>query len=93
VEGVRTGYLGQLRTLVVLLLTLQCVSVVLAWSLNPVSQRSQTAYALLLAADLVGFSLVSYISRVGNRGETVRGAFVLAGSAAVLFFMFLVSLV
>ena len=89
----RTSYWGQLRTLLVFLLILQCVSVVLAWSLNPVSQRGQTAFALLLAADLVAFSLVSYVRRVENRGETARGSFVLAGSVAVLFFMLLVSLV
>ncbi len=79
--------------LVVLLLILQLVSVVLVWLLDPVSQRSQTAFSLLLAADLVAFSVVSYIRRVGNRGERVSGAFILAGSGMVLFFMFLVLLV
>ena len=80
---------GGLRVLVALLLVLQLVSVLLVWSLNPVGQKSQTSFALLLAADLVAFSIVSHTARTWNRGSCVKGPFVLAGSGAVLLFMLL----
>ena len=80
---------GKLRTLVALLLILQLVSVLLAWSLDPVCQQSETSFALLLAADLVAFSVVSYLARTSNQGIGGRGPFVLAGSVAVLLFMLL----
>lgn len=80
---------SKVRTLVVLLLVLQAVSVVLMWSLNPVGQRSETSFALLLAADLVAFSSVSYLGRRENLGGKIRGEFVLAGSAVVLLFVLL----
>lgn len=87
------GEWGKVRTLVLLLLLLQLVVVVFAWLLNPTAQKSQTAYAFLLAADLVAFSMVSYIGRVFNRGDGVRGGYVLVGCAAALGFVFLVLLV
>ena len=80
---------SRVRTLVVLLVILQAVSVFLMWSLNPTGQRTQTSFALLLAADLVAFSSVSYLGRIGDMGGKVRGALLLAGSAAVLLFMLL----
>ena len=78
---------SKVRTLVILLLVLQAVSVLLMWSLNPKGQRSETSFALLLAADLVSFSSISYLTRVENLGGRIRGALVLAGSAVVLLFM------
>lgn len=81
------------RTFVILLVVLQFVAVILAWSLNPVTQKDQTAFALLLSADLVAFAVVSYVGRTNNRGERVRGAVALVGSAVALFFMFMVLLV
>lgn len=76
-----------IRLLVAFLLVFQLVSVVLMWSLNPIDQRSEAAFALLLASDLVAFSIIAYVARLRNLG--VRGAFVLMGSAAVLLLMFL----
>lgn len=83
---------GSLRLFVVLLLGVQVVSVVFAWLLNPLGGKSQTEFVLLLATDLVAFALISYIGRIGGRGQSPRGGYILAGSAAVLFFMFLVLL-
>ena len=80
---------GKLRLLVALLLVLQLVSVLLVWSLNPIGQQSEASFALLLAADLVAFSIVSYLVRTRNNDGGAKGAFVLAGSAAVLLFMLL----
>jgi hypothetical protein len=87
------GEWRKVRTLVLLLLLLQLVVVVFAWLLNPTAQKSQTAYAFLLAADLVAFSMVSYMSRAFNRGDSVNGGYVLAGCAVALGFMVLVLLV
>ncbi|HME19640.1 MAG TPA: hypothetical protein VKF15_07895 [Nitrososphaerales archaeon] len=84
---------GKVRMLVVLFLVLQLVSTVLVWSLNPVGPRAESEFALLLAADLVAFSVVSHIAMAGNRGERIRGGFVLGGSAAALLLMFLVLIV
>jgi hypothetical protein len=88
-----SGEWGRVRVLVVLFLVLQLVATVLVWSLNPVGPKSESEFALLLAADLVAFSVVSYIARKGNREEPINRAFVLAGSAVVLALMFLVPVV
>jgi len=85
-----SGEWGKAKMLVVLFILLQLVSTVLLWSLNPVGSKEESDFALLLAADLVAFSAVSYMSRKGNRGEPVHGGFILAGSAVALFFMLLV---
>ena len=84
---------GRVKTLVVLFLVLQLVSLVLLWSLNPLSPRAESDFALLLAADLVAFATVSYIVRKGNRGENAKGGFVLGGSVVALLFMLLVLVV
>ncbi len=81
-----------LRLFVLLLLAVQVVAVAFAWLLNPLGAKSQTEYVLLLSTDLVAFALISHIGRVGGRGDTPRDGYVLVGSAAVLFFMFLVLL-
>ena len=84
---------GMLRLFVVLLLAVQVIAVVFAWLLNPLGAKSQSEYVLLLSADLVAFALISYIGRVGGRRGDLRGGYLLAGSAVVLFFMSLVLLV
>ena len=83
---------GSLRLFAFLLLGVQLVSVVFAWLLDPLGVKSQTEYVLLLATNLVAFALLSYIGRAGGKGQDPRGEYILAGSAAVLFFMFLVLL-
>jgi hypothetical protein len=84
---------GNLRNVVVLLIVMQVVSVILAWSLNPLGSRSETAFPLLLATNMIAFAIVSYVGRMGNRDEDVNGRWVLVGSAAVLFFMLMVLIV
>lgn len=83
---------GALRLFVMLLLVVQLIAVVFAWLLNPLGAKSQTEYVLLLSADLVSFAIISYIARVGGSRRGPRGGYVLAGSVAVLLFMFLVLL-
>jgi membrane associated rhomboid family serine protease len=83
---------GSTKMLVLLLLAVQAVAVVFSWLLNPLGPKSETEYALLLAVDLVAFALISYVGRLGGAGTDPRGGYVLAGSAVVLFFMFLVLL-
>lgn len=80
---------ARLRLLVALLLIFQLVSVVLMWTLNPLSLRSEASFALLLASDLVAFSVISYAARLRNTGGSVRESMVLVGSAAILLLMFL----
>ena len=80
----------RVRILVVLFLALQLVATILAWSLNPVGPRSESEFALLLAADLVAFAVVSYVARKGNREEPIRRGYVLVGSVVVMLLMFLV---
>jgi len=83
---------SMLRLFVLLLLAVQVIAVVFAWLLNPLGPKSQTEYVLLLSADLVSFAIISYIARVGGSGSGPRGGYLVAGSAAVLVFMFLVLL-
>ncbi|HYA56222.1 MAG TPA: hypothetical protein VED22_05430 [Nitrososphaerales archaeon] len=83
---------GSTKIFVLLLLAVQVVAVVFAWLLNPLGAKSETEYALLLAVDLVAFALISYVGRLGGTGKDPRGGYVLAGSAVVLFLMFLVLL-
>lgn len=80
---------GRVQLLVALLLVFQLVTVVLMWSLNPIGQVSQGSFALLLAADLLAFSMVSYVARIRNLERNLRGYLILVGSAAVLLVMFL----
>ena len=84
-----SGEWSKVRLLVTLLLVLQAVAVLLAWSLDPIGQQDETSFALLLAGDLVAFSVVSYLARTWNGDSGGRGPFVLAGAAAVLLFMLL----
>jgi len=84
---------GRIRVLVLMFLALQVVATMLVWSLNPVGPRSESEFALLLAADLVAFAVVSYVARKGNREEPIRRGYVLAGSMVVLLLMFLVPVV
>ena len=83
---------ASLRLLVLLLLAVQVVAVVFAWLLNPLGAKSEQEYVLLLAVDLVAFALISYIGRLGFRGDAPRSAYVIACSAAVLVFMFMLLL-
>lgn len=88
-EGLNANEWSGVRNLVAFLLVLQLVSVVLMWTLNPIGQRSEASFALLLAADLVAFSIISYVSRVRALGRGIREPFVLVGSAAVFLFTLL----
>jgi hypothetical protein len=84
---------SSLRFFVIVLLALQVVAVALAWILNPVGQQSQTQFALLLAADLVAFTMISYAARRGGEGEEVKEWLLLTGSGFVMVFMLGVLLV
>jgi hypothetical protein len=79
-----------LRLFVIVLLALQAVAVILVWVLNPIGQQSEAQFALLLAADLVAFTMISYAARHGSEGERVNGGLVLVGSGLVMFFMLMV---
>ena len=83
---------GNTRSFVLLLLGVQVVVVVLAWALNPLGPKSETEYAMLVAADLVAFALISYIGRLNGMGAVHRDGYLVAGSVAVLLFKFLLLL-
>ncbi len=80
-----------LRTLVIVLLALQFVAVLFAWVASPVGRQSEAQFALLIAADLVAFTMVSYAARHGIEGESVREGLLLAGSGVVMLFMVMVA--
>lgn len=78
---------SRFRLLVLFLLALQAVSVALMWSLNPLGMSSEASFALLLAADLVAFTIVSYIARLLDLGSGPRGVYILIGAVAALVFV------
>jgi len=72
-----------------LLLILQALSVYLLWSLNPSGQTGENQFALFMAVIFVSLSLVSYMFRLENRGDTPRRTWLLAGCFMVLILLFL----
>jgi hypothetical protein len=74
--------------IVALLLLLELLSVYFLWTLNSVSERSEEIFGLFLAVDLVSFSMVSYIYRVGKRGDRVSHGSLFAGCCVILLLLF-----
>jgi membrane associated rhomboid family serine protease len=77
------------RRVLVLLLLFGLLSVVLLWTLNPVSSQSQTTFAIFLSIDLVVFAMVSYIFRVSKWNEDVSRLPLLAGCTVLLILLYI----
>jgi len=74
--------------IIVLLLLFGLLSVIYMWTLNPVSSRSQTTFAIYLSIDLVVFAMVSYIFRVSKWNEDVKRLPLIAGCVALLILLY-----
>jgi hypothetical protein len=64
------------------------VSVYYLWTLNPLSNQSETTFALFLALDLVAFAMISYIYRVDKRGDSIGRAALIVGCCFALLLLF-----
>ncbi len=65
--------------LVLLVLLLQGTATLTLWTLNPTDPASQGIFATLLGVDLLGFALVSYLSRQARSGNEFSRPWVLVG--------------
>ncbi len=70
--------------LMVPLLIVQTTPVVFLWSLDTLSQVSQTIFTLFLAADLLSFSLVAHVFMTSKTGTTTRGTTLMAWGLAIM---------
>ena len=75
--------------IVALLLMVMAISVVLLWTLDPLTSQGQDAFAIYLAVDFVAFAMMSYIYRTLSSDEAISKVLIVAGCAfiAVLFFL------
>jgi hypothetical protein len=80
-----------IRRVVALLLALQVVSTVYLWTGNAVGIVSDARFAVLLAVNLLSFSIVAYVYTRDRWGEVVTRRWIIAGSLAFIL-LFLSSL-
>ncbi len=75
--------------IVALLLLLMAATLVLLWSLNPLTTAGQDAFAIYLAVEFVAFAMLSYIYRTLNADDRLSKILLIAGCAliAALFFL------
>ena len=70
------------------LLLVQTASVVFLWTLDTLSQVSQTIFTLFLAADLLSFGLMAHVYMSMKTGSTVRQTTLVGwGLAIVILFV------
>jgi len=55
---------------VIFLVALQVVSLVVLWTINPLSQAATDTFALYLSVDLLAFVMLSYLYRSRRWGRT-----------------------
>ena len=65
------------------LLIVQTISVVLLWTLDTLSQVSQTIFTLFLAADLLAFGLMAHVYRTNKAGSTTGTTYLFAWGVAI----------
>ena len=71
-----------------LLLLFELVSVFFLWTFNAVGPDAESTFALLLAADLVSFAMISYVYRVLNREDRFGRLPLLAGCVFICVLLF-----
>lgn len=78
--------------LVLLVVLLQGTATVTLWTLNPTGTAAQAVFGILLAVDLLGFALVSYLYRTDKaKAQFSRPWFLVGcGMLVVLFLAVLV---
>jgi hypothetical protein len=77
-----------IRRVVVLLLLLQVVTIVFLWTLDALNQVSEGTFALFLAADMIGFAMISYLYRHEKEMEMPSKAWLVVGGVLIVIFMF-----
>lgn len=66
------------------LLLVQTASVVFLWSLDTLTQVSQTIFTLFLAADLLSFGLMAHVFLSLKTGSTVQGTTLVGWGLAIM---------
>jgi len=75
--------------IVALFLLFELLSVYFLWVANPVGQAAEDAYALYLAADLISFTMISYVYRSLNRENRFGRIPIVAGCCFVVILLML----
>ena len=74
--------------MIILLLSLQVVSIVFLWTLDALNQISEGIFALFLAVDLISFAIVSYLYRSEKMREIPSRAWIVIGCVLILVLIF-----
>jgi len=74
---------------VTLLLLLEVLSVYFLWTFNQIGPGAESTFALLLAADLVSFAMISYVYRALKRENRIGRLPLLAGCAFIIVLLLL----
>jgi len=77
-----------IRRVVILLLLLQGVTIVFLWTLDALNQVSEGTFALFLAADMIGFAMISYLYRHEKEMEIPSKVWLVVGGVLIVVFMF-----
>ena len=77
-----------IRRVVMLLLLLQGVTIVFLWTLDALNQVSEGTFALFLAADMIGFAMISYLYRHEKEMEIPSKAWLVVGGVLIVVLMF-----
>lgn len=80
--------LQQIRRIIILLLSLQVVSIVFLWTLDALNQVSEGIFALFLAVDLISFAIVSYLYRSEKMREMPHRSWIVIGCVLILILIF-----
>jgi len=76
--------LNSTEKIAVPLLLVQTASVVFLWSLDTLTQVSQTIFTLFLAADLLSFGLMAHVFLSLKTGSTVQGTTLVGWGLAIM---------
>ena len=77
-----------IRRVVILLLLLQVITIVFLWTLDALNQVSEGTFALFLAADMIGFAMVSYLYRHEQEMEVPSKTWLAIGGVLIVILMF-----
>ena len=77
-----------IRRVVILLLLLQGVTIVFLWTLDALNQVSEGTFALFLAADMIGFAMISYLYRHEKEMKMPSKTWLVVGGVLIVVFMF-----
>jgi hypothetical protein len=69
---------------VIFLLAIQFTSIVVLWSLNPLTQAATDTFALYLSLNMVAFAIVSYMYRSRRSSKAPSPAWLAIGYLALI---------